>query len=529
MSRLICAFILILGLWVPAMQAEAQNSGQNCQVFRTPEQVAACEAGRANPNSQPTQNTDPPTDESDVPQCFTVKDKVKRAACESDREKALALVEASKNECVGCAVAEAFLVGAMNLSVGMSDALGDTMIRLAIVIFIVWLMFQVAKMLLPFGPLDKSQKTLNLIATKLGIMMFIVVALQSLPVYERLMYGVIDGVIGFSGVILEATADYSGQVTEAVVESGKADGTIDKDVTFNRDTVQVRSGNDAFTGAGAIDANAPTEALRQNLMDNLNNQISLVQRTIEEPLCIGMQILGFDERQCFAGRTESARTVGDWITATLKQGWRTLQSIDNGLKYLSRLEQDRDQAINEFMLNLIAAFILIAVYGLIWLKYPLALLDVVLRWAVILVLWPVVVITLAFPLLRGTTVTLLKGFANACLELVFQAIIVGVVVSIVQQIVATTDIRDFALLASADSSINSYTLQRGTYIMIILCGFMMLHLMKQAPQFAAIFISSTMDTKVAAGIWNQVTTYFWIAADAATGGMTQARKVIPIK
>ena len=189
-----------------------------------------------------------------------------------------------------------------------------------------------------------------------------------------------------------------------------------------------------------------------------------------------------------------------------------------------------DKAIASLFLNIISATLIIAVYGVIWVKYPLTILDLAVRWAILLVVWPVLVITLIFPSFRGTTVVMLKGVGHSGLTLVFQAVIVGVIIAITEQIMVSYNMDAYALI-QGKKLMTTYAFSKGPYLMVLISGFIMLHLINKAPEFAGMFIQSTMDTAVADGIFKKVSAFFWIAVQALPGGsaLNQVRKVIPIR
>lgn len=442
------------------------------------------------------------------------------------------LNQAGRDLCAGCVVARAFLTGALNLADAMAQEVAQSARILTASMLIVWLFYHLVKLFMPFGMLEKASDIFNSIVTRIAFTMLVVVGLQSVDVYQRVLYGAIDAAIGLSGVILQQASGINQQVAEDIINS-TAD--IERDTSIQ--SVYPQTG-DPTTGLVASTNVDDVDIIRENMIESISDQVALVQATIGKPICAGLRLMLFEAKDCFAKDEEIYNNTAGQAFQGLRRLFRSArnaavavwQNSTRGAALLTAMASNPAETMASLMLNLISAILIVVVYGLIWIKYPLTILDLVVRWAILLVVWPVLVATLIFPALRGTTVVMLKGVGHAGLTMVFQAVIVGVIIAITEQIIVSYNLDEYVLFQGQKIEA-TYAFSSGPYLMVLISGFIMLHLINKAPDFAGIFIHSTMDTKVSDALFSKVSAFFWIAVQALPGGsvLNGVRKAIPIR
>ena len=124
-----------------------------------------------------------------------------------------------RNFSAGAAVAEAFLEGSLNLANAMNQRTASAAMTLTGFMVGIWIFFHLVKLFMPFGMMEKGSDIFNSIVTRLALTLLVVVGLQATDVYQRVLYGAIDAVVGLSGTILEQASGINQAVTEDIIAS----------------------------------------------------------------------------------------------------------------------------------------------------------------------------------------------------------------------------------------------------------------------------------------------------------------------
>jgi hypothetical protein len=165
---------------------------------------------------------------------------------------------------------------------------------------------------------------------------------------------------------------------------------------------------------------------------------------------------------------------------------------------------------------MLVAFIIFGIYGYLWLIYPIYMLDFVFKWVVISIFFPIIAVSVIFPSTRGTAIAAPKGLGNAGLTAVMMAAIVGIIISVNDTMFLEND-----LLSNMKNTDKSF-MEKGNYWIVLMNGFLMLHMFKQSPKLAAYFFDSKMDANLADSlikvIRKWIETGVNLAVDVATAG-----------
>jgi hypothetical protein len=366
------------------------------------------------------------------------------------------------------------------------------------------LVIQAGKVLYPFGPLDRASKILNETFSRLSIGVMVVLFIQSSSLYMNyILYPIIDTTIDVSNTILTTASQYGNDATE------------DASVAVDENNCPIAT---------------PTDA-KERIVNTITSQTRVAQRSIGLGMCSAMLALGLDV--CFEGQKKNCTTAAPTPTTTQLTPLGTFLKVVNSITHIdsftkiakntARFGADVIKKGNPFsidVMNILAAmlvaFIIFGIYGYLWLIYPIYMLDFVFKWVVISIFFPIIAVSVIFPSTRGTAIAALKGLGNAGLTAVMMAAIVGIIISVNDTMFLEND-----LLSNMKNTDKSF-MEKGNYWIVLMNGFLMLHMFKQSPKLAAYFFDSKMDANLADSlikvIRKWIETGVNLAVDVATAG-----------
>lgn len=408
--------------------------------------------------------------------------------------------------CPVCPVVGAFMKGGLNLTKVMAEKVSDSLSTLVATMLAIWIAIQAGKLFYPFGPLDRATKILNETFGRVGIGIMVVLFIQNSSLYMNyILYPVIDTSLEVSNTMLTTASKF---------------------------------GSDSGIDTATLDARgcpiSTTQTTEERIINSVVSQTRVVQRNIGLGLCSAMLALGFDI--CFEGKNPTCgaptppatnpnaqvvqgffNILGGLKDAAVNLASKTWNTVV-GLKDFATAVQQQGpgSALMDIITRMIVTFLIFGIYGYLWLIYPVYMIDFVFKWIVISIFFPIIAVSVIFPGTRGTATAALKGLGNAGLTAVLMATIVGIIISITNQMFITEDM--LKNLSSTDKSF----MEQGNYWVVLMGGFLMLHMLKQAPKLAAYFFDSKIDANLANGligiIRKWVETGVNLAVDAATAG-----------
>jgi hypothetical protein len=408
--------------------------------------------------------------------------------------------------CPVCPVINAFMKGGLNLTEVVAAEISASLSTLVGVMLAIGLLIQGGKLLYPFGPLDRASKILNETFSRLSIGVMVALFIQSSTLYMNyILYPIIDTTVSVSNTLLTTASKYGNNAT------------IDSAVTVDENNCPI----------------ARTTDPKQQIINSITSQARVAQRSIGLGMCSAMLALGFDT--CFEGKPQTCGASTNASTSTTTQltplgtFFKVLDSVTafESLKKIAgntlRFGADVVTKGNPFSLNLmnvitamIVAFLIFGIYGYLWLIYPIYMLDFVFKWIVISIFFPIIAVSVIFPSTRGTATAALKGLGNAGLTAVMMATIVGIIVNVTDTMFLQDD------LLKQMKETDKIFMEQGNYWIVLMSGFLMLHMVKQCPKLAGYFFDSKIDANLAQGligiIRKCIETGVNLVVDASTAG-----------
>ena len=436
--------------------------------------------------------------------------------------------------CPSCPVMESVIKGSMRLTNDMTTLVTDSLRAFVAALLGVWILLQVGKLLLPFGPLERVP---NLFGTVSGMMLMaiaVLFVLGSPGFYKRyILYPIMTTSINASNLILDQAVSIGSAVTTA------------------GPTRSATSNPAAPPQLAQIATPANDQAFETAVSTALVNHVKTVHETLQKGICLGLAGAGSDG--CFekaasnllvkigkdfaqelatklavVGGTCGALTLGFTIGTTPVGGaiaGGTCLVVAAIVNSFSGNPQEEGRKFMEAVTYVLLLFFILIIYGILWIKYPLYVLDVVMKWAFLSILWPFMAAAMLLPATRGSAFAALKGLGHAALTLVFLAAVIGSSLSVLDQIW-----NQLGWAQGKAVTINLKTAAQPDYWLMALTGLVMLYLMKECPRMAAAFIDSSMDLRVSEGVWQKVKDAFWMAADVVTAGKAgRVRRVLNLK
>lgn len=423
--------------------------------------------------------------------------------------------------CPSCSVMDAVFGGAMNLTDSVVDTVTESLRGLMVAILALWILLQAAKVLMPFGPLDRVPGMFNSMAGVTFLTLAIVVSLASPSLYQRyILHPIIDASVSASNTVL--------------VEAANVSSSLSTSATAPRPIPPIQNP----TAMGG------TPQFSQQIVNSLVDHVRIVQDSLQQGICKGLSASGFVDRNRDNPRENCLLQISLPQTSQLTAGalGRVLGAAGNflsavgvfvpggsvlgsGLSVAGEAMKaasgtGSEQGFKNALMSVLVALSVVVLYGWVWIKYPFYLLDVVAKWAILSILWPLLAASLILPATRPAAFAGLKGLGHAALTLVFLSAVIGVSLSVVDQVWAETTL----------GTANNVTLTQPGFWVIAIMGFIMVFFMKEAPRLAGSFIDSAIDLEVAEGLFAKVKNTIYGVADFATAGKTaMARKVLNIK
>ncbi|MCA3269670.1 MAG: hypothetical protein ACK5XX_08060 [Holosporales bacterium] len=384
---------------------------------------------------------------------------------------AAAFAQSSGNNpsCVTCGVIDNYLRGAFNLHEKLFTVFAGGVQNLIAVVLVVWLLVEAGKMLTPFTPLDKASKVFNGAISRLGLAFLIILAIQSPKIYlNYIFYPIANSAVTVSMAVLQAASSVAAPGEIATPNCEAPPLSTDK---------------------------------KEVIIGTLSYQSCYAQENLKELAWLSVRIVfaefgvNFDQNRNAAAN----RSQENFFMAISKFALKFFEAA---------------ATFADVILRILAAMVLVVIYGWMWMIYPVRLLNLVFQWALVTILSPLLMASFIFPSVRPTAFAGLRALGHAALTLIFTAIVIGVIMTVAGQMAG-----DIARMkGSLSDGGGGEALSTYDYWMLLVTGLIMNHLLGQAPKLAGVFIQSRMETDVASGLIGTVIGFFKLAVSFVPGG-----------
>jgi hypothetical protein len=395
--------------------------------------------------------------------------------------------------CAACPVVESFLIGGLTLSEELAAVIGSSLQMLIGVVLAVWLLYEAARLFLPFGPADRPGKIFTGVFARTGLALAVVLALSpgAMRIYQNyVIYPLIGATVDVSNHLLKAAHHIS---------------------------------NPGQANAYVCSLPEQTEVKAQ-LAREVSCQTDQVTRVIWRGLEIGLRSVGMGILEYGPDGTPRPKNAEQNI---FQQAVGGVQSLLNtmGATWNLVMRGPAEYLMQAFM-RILQVMVVIGTFAYAWAFYPLYMMNVVMKWAIISILWPLLAAAFIFPSTRSTSINALKGLFHASLSMIFLAATAGVMISILEPMFMELN-RDHPLTIEQNAQ-GSVSIQDSKYWLVVLSGFILTHMMKKSTILAGTFTGSRMDTEIADGLWKMIKQVAWITADLTTmGRASMVRKKLP--
>ncbi len=342
------------------------------------------------------------------------------SACQQNPFKPSCIFKAVfQNTCWVCPAFNGFYQGAVVLGFQISKVLASGMTALLAITLGLWLLFQVAKIFAPFGPLGGITEIFNAIASKIALFIMVLVFVSGggtgfNNVWNYFIGPIFNTGIGLVNATMEATTNmvttsgYNNQIIEASMQ-------LDTNCTYAMGlAVTPFNGIASLSSAGASpELIADTTQTGSDLMCMISN--------MQNNMGMGA-VLG----------------ISSVMTAGHDQGANT-PMINIGLGFEIPDPMAMISSMVKTFVGIIVGIIPLVLFLLAMLLFPLYIIDAIFRLAVVMAITPILAGAYLFPITRNWTSTGIKMVVAASAGLMFQALIAGLGIAMLISTAATFD------------------------------------------------------------------------------------------
>ncbi|TAH32326.1 MAG: hypothetical protein EYC62_09340 [Alphaproteobacteria bacterium] len=404
--------------------------------------------------------------------------------------------------CWACPALGVFYESSVVLGYKISQAIVNPLQKILGGALGLWLLWNIAKIFMPFGSAAGIGEVFNRIASRLALFIFLLVFLSNTGfglVWEYIINPIYITGLNLSSKVLEETANNTGVFA----------GTIGSDNCAYNTTPFV--GFDALVNVDAGHLEEMRAAGRRMLC--LANDVQRVMGVGAAMGMMGMFLAGSDVVIAY-----DTYTIG---------GGRWLPSVDIPVPNLG----DTIANLVKMLMMFIAGIVLAIVFVLAILIYPIYLLDAMFRLGIIITISPLLIASYLFEMTRGWAVQAIKMLVGIAATLLFQSILVGISVTII-----TTTITEVGQGANSIGSFLEHSAVKAAFafqdsIMLVwfsffTAGFLVLYMMKSASKIAQEFVGMGVGDDIRGGVVGAAqkvaTMAVYAGAAIATGGASLA-------
>ncbi len=299
--------------------------------------------------------------------------------------------------CLACKFVEDLIMVMYDLGASVTDAFQAGARVLLTVMIVIFLMFNVAKLLMPFGPIDNVKKIKNVIISHIGIGMLCALFLTSVVNYWNIIFlpPVTAGMDYVSSMMDVARVEMN-DIQTKISNDPKGSGTIY--TPFQRAC-------DSAIIPGA-DQSAPIVTAAE-----LGQSVNCLMKEMQAALGMGV-----------------SAAFSAMMAASSEGGILKLPSV---------------------IMSFVTGLVLLIIYGPSYLTFPIKVVDVVMRWAIISVISPFLIVFFALPMTRYLALTSLRGLFQSVMELVMYGIVIALGSFVIVSIADDIDVNNNAMLINS--------------------------------------------------------------------------------
>jgi hypothetical protein len=271
--------------------------------------------------------------------------------------------------CIPCDVMKRLVVISETLGERVFSSIRASVQSFIGIVLALVMLVNAAKLLFPFGPLDKSSMILNNVVTRVGFSLLVATALLSFQNYWRYIHQpVLLGALNLTQVTMQQVQE--GASAQKALNALQGSANLYEGITPNKTVLKAR-------------VCAQTHFTVGQVPEAVDCTVRQMQYAIGEGLEAGLTIIMY-------GIPKNVFT--DWMS---------------------------------ILILIAASMVLLVVYGIAFFNFPMKIADVVIRWTIISVLSPLMLAALIYPATRHYFVNALRGLIQAAMEMVFIGVVIA--------------------------------------------------------------------------------------------------------
>lgn len=347
-------------------------------------------------------------------------------------------------ECFTCQLLDQMLLWLSATELTLFNELSDTFGNLIAIILVLWILFQGARILLPFTNVPVTRSVIGDIVRRLGVG-FIAITILAAPYNTNILIQGLVSPLRDSGLLItQFTLEQASDIVGSTIPGG---------VDIIKDNCRLSSNPD-FPGSSnlpnsysaANDRYFDDAAIQARYNDQANNVLIVDSGTEGEAAAEA-----WSEFYCYIFAAQ--RMYGSVIALSFGVGAHSLQTIHNSVNrsddYLSLFGSDPSPSIvgnsgpnfmqasqgenaNAFI-SVILVLVVIALFFWVFFKFLVLFVEFVFRFALIVAISPLLLASFVFPMFRGASTAGLGGLLYSGVKLWLQSIVVVVGIFVIYQ------------------------------------------------------------------------------------------------
>ncbi len=328
--------------------------------------------------------------------------------------------------CMSCNVLGAMMSTVYDIGQNLYDTLRNSTTALIGMIFVLYIFFNAAKLLMPFGPLENARGTLNAMMTRTTVVMLCCLMLVNFDNFWDNIFG--PGVTAAMNLTITVMNEAD------KVTGGALDQSTTKGCKFINDTGVADNGAfDVKYGVKCV-----TYKLQNVIIKGMTFAVVSMMARIDS---LAKMVGNFGPinavYECIANARPveeqgEGNPVFEWFKEKFIGAVRTTGCFIGAIKDTIELIA----AVPEILITFLGGFVIFITYLPAYLTLPLKVADVVIRWCIVSVLSPLLIAAAAFPASRSFMVNGLRGFAQACFELVLYGVVIALSAAAMKAVVS---------------------------------------------------------------------------------------------
>lgn len=327
--------------------------------------------------------------------------------------------------CWACPAFGAFFEGAIVLGYNVSTTIASGVLSLLSIGLGLWVLLQVTKMMMPFGPAAGISETFNKMASKFFVFAMIAAFVSGGGMGFNSIWSWVIGPIFNTGIDLSTAVLTS---TSNLVSSNASFYNVSLKIDNTPNCAAASDARMPMTGIDRLNMSAG-----QDIKES-GKRLGCLIFNVQKVMGMGM-VLGI----------ATAMNAGSDSVSAMEEYCIPLTG------YCLQLPKAGSfvSSIVKIILAVIMGLVLLVVYLIALLIYPLYVIDAVFRFAVVVIISPILAAAYLFPITRSWCITGIKMLVAVAFSFMFQAVLVGLSLAV---IVATGNAFSSNIAASSQLS-----------------------------------------------------------------------------